>query len=184
MFFMCACAEEAPDCDFFVEGACVITNSFPVDAEMITKEFRAIELEFNEVSEFQGNPLLLGLLAEEHELQIEWVAYPGPFFWSVEDNDWMPARGVYSEPNGQPTIQLRYPWKPMAPPVNEGAACQEKYYVLGHELLHFIDYHYLQATGGHKIMLNDNLSLFLSFECPSIEREIYFYTMDECDFHP
>jgi hypothetical protein len=184
LFFMCACAEEAPDCDFFAEGACVITNGFPIDAEMIAKEFRIIEFGFNELSEFQGNPLLLDLLAEEHELSITYLPYPGPSFWDVETETWKNARGLYSERNGQPTIELRYPQKPFQEPTEETVACQEKYYVLGHELLHFVDYHFFQGTGGHTVMINESLSLFVSLDYPSIEMDVYLYTAEQCGYNP
>ena len=159
-YTMTDCATQDIECDFVADGFCVVTNGYPTRPEMVSYEIGLVQEKFNQFYDTRENPLVLGLLGEEHDIVINFVPRE-----EVPEN----ARGFcYRNEN-----RIDVNWVDDIP----SAQCQESYYVLGHELLHVIAFKYMGGLSGHDIH-----PLFFADEGDSVERQVWIDTAKTCEF--
>jgi hypothetical protein len=109
-------------CDFFVYGACVSIQDYPVTEEMVQQALDMTEASVNEV--YPGLNMVEYIQA--HPLTIEAV--------DSEEIPGLRGRNILNN------IKVHY--------INESAEnnCMEFVYVLGHELLHYVAQHHIYTT--------------------------------------
>jgi hypothetical protein len=130
LFVLSACgAEKEFECEYAAAGMCVNTNGYDVSIDMIEYVVERVGDYYNELYE---EDIVLEYMLEDNNVTLEFVDYIDPADADLGDEvlvggDYSPdtkhIRVVYSE--------------------RERLQCQLDYFVLAHELLHFIAHVYM-----------------------------------------
>lgn len=168
MFLVLASCSTDQQCDFVVDGLCVVTWDYQVSAEELSWEIAEVEAAVNKY--FPG--LDLAALIENKGLVLHFV----------EEGKMEGNRGDYSNDEAEYIRVQQFGLDD-----GEDIQCMQVNYVFGHELLHFIGRNYLNISDedqenhvAHNLFLEMNVGNRLASD--SAEYEIYHKTADYCGY--
>ena len=123
--FCISCGDDI-QCRFMTNNLCVDSNGYYIDTEMVYQTINVVE---NAVNRFYPG-LDLPWYIKDRDLKVKYISK------EEMERDEPGASGYYTSDN---RIYISYPdvWS------DEIKLCQRLYYVLGHELLHFVHQEYL-----------------------------------------
>jgi hypothetical protein len=141
----CAMGDDI-ECDFVSEGLCVDEGDYYIDTEMVYRTINFTEMAVNKF--YPG--LNLGDLLDKYNVKVKYISKE-----EMKREHHPSARGIYYS-NGH-AIYVAQPdrWD------EDWQLCVENYYVLGHELEHFIFEEYLD--GSEEDSFDHNTDLFLDW---------------------
>lgn len=157
VLILIGCGREETKCNLEVYGTCVWTNGYELSEERLLWELQEVETDVNRF--YPG--LDLYSLNSDHNLTITFVPPES-----------MNARGLYN--NGNVKVHI----------VDEedSARCMETYYVMGHEVLHFVAEFYLGVSNEQNAAHNVSGIFIRGRFVDTAEYWIYVNTQTYCGY--